>query len=251
METIHSIIQQFEPVSLEESEKVKLMNRIDRKYWFHASKLETLLLHALPYYHILEINGQRIMKYETTYFDSPLDHMYMKHHNGKTNRHKIRLRNYHSTQSSFLEIKLKTNKKRTIKKRVESQVQIELAENELDFIQSNSPYVNVPLQPTLQSSFQRISLISKAGTDRCTIDIQPEFNNENGSAGFQDLAIFELKRGRSLKSSPIVNVLRQLKIRQRGMSKYCTGRALLDAGLKQNSFKPRLHFLKKEFNNTL
>lgn len=30
------------------------------------------------------------------------------------------------------------------------------------------------------------------------------------------------------------------------MSKYCTGRALLESELKQNSFKPRLRFLYKE-----
>ena len=61
-----------------------------------------------------------------------------------------------------------------------------------------------------------------------------------------ELGIFELKRGHSLKASPIVSILRNLKIRQRGMSKYCTGRALLESGLKQNAFKPRLRFLHKE-----
>ncbi len=251
MKEFDKILEKYNPVSLEEIDEVKLMSRIDRKYWFHSSKLIKLLEKALPYYDILEINGQRLMGYQTTYFDTPEDTMYLKHHNRKLNRHKVRQRTYVSTDSSFLEIKFKTNKKRTIKERISSDFEPnEFVQEEIKFIGKKTPFNGEELQPKLNNKFKRITLIHKEKLDRCTIDISPVFWNENGKTSVDYLVIFELKRGRSLKSSPMVSLIRELKIRQRGLSKYCTGRAILDPDLKQNMFKPRLRFLSKEiFNN--
>jgi hypothetical protein len=176
--------------------------------------------------------------------------MYLKHHNGKMNRHKIRQRKYVSTNGSFLEVKFKTNKKVTIKSRVEAPFEkSRFLPAELSFIQHETPYSGENLQPVLNNKFKRLTLIHKDKLDRCTIDISPVFWNENYSVDVYDLGIFELKRGHSLKASPIVSILRSLKIRQRGMSKYCTGRALLEPELKQNAFNPRLRFLENEILN--
>ncbi len=250
MKTFEEILEKFNPVSLQEIDEVKLMNRIDRKYWFHSSKLLQILEKALPFYDILEINGQRLMVYQTTYFDTPENTMYLKHHNRKLNRHKVRQRNYQSTDSSFLEIKFKTNKKRTIKERIASDFEPnEFVQDEIEFINGNTPFDGKTLEPKLNNKFKRITLIHKDKLDRCTIDIGPVFWNNNGKTRFNHLVIFELKRGRSLKSSPMVSMIRELKIRQRGLSKYCTGRAILEPELKQNLFKPRLRFINKEIIN--
>jgi len=250
LKDISNILSKFLPVSLEEIDEVKLMSRIDRKYWFHVSKLEQLLELTLPYYNILEINGQRLMGYETTYFDTVDNTMFLKHHNRKLNRHKVRQRKYVSTDSSFLEIKFKSNKKRTIKRRIETDFEEdEFSMLENGFIKNNTDFEGKNLKPSMHNKFNRLTLIHKDKLDRCTIDIGPVFWNENGEERAEELVIFELKRGRSLKSSPIVSLLRQLKIRQRGLSKYCTGRAMLDKSLKQNAFKPRLRFLHKNILN--
>lgn len=250
MKEIDQILSKFTPVSLEEIDAVKLMSRIDKKFWFHSSKLMPLLEGALEFYDILEINGQRLMGYQTTYFDTPESAMYIKHHNQKLNRHKIRQRKYISTSSSFLEIKFKTNKKRTVKKRIETDSEPKIfIDSELKFIDNMTPFKGEVLQPSLNNKFNRITLIHKEKRDRCTIDISPVFWNNNGKVQFENLIIFELKRGRSLKLSPIVLLLKRLKINQRGLSKYCTGRAFLDPILKQNAFKPRLRFLHKEILN--
>ncbi len=226
------------------------MSRIDRKYWFHISKLEKVLEKTLSEYYILEIEGQRLMDYQTTYYDTPDNSMYLKHHNGKMNRHKIRQRKYVSTDSSFLEVKFKTNKKVTIKNRVEASFEKNsFLPTEIKFIRKETPYKGENLVPVLYNKFKRLTLIHKDKLDRCTIDISPVFWNENSSVNIYNLAIFELKRGHSLKASPIVAILRDLKIRQRGMSKYCTGRAILEPELKQNAFNPRLRFLNKEILN--
>ncbi len=249
MKEIKDIVSTFSAVSLNEINEVKLMSRIDRKYWFHISKLFPLLESALDYYDILEIDGQRIMDYQTTYFDTEDSSMYLKHHNQKLNRVKIRQRNYVSTNCSFLEVKFKTNKKRTLKTRIATDFgPTEFIQTELDFIEEKTPFKGENLHPSLNNKFKRITLIHKQKLDRCTIDISPEFWDENDKSKIENLVIFELKRGRSLKLSPIVLILRNLKIRQKGLSKYCTGRAILDQKLKQNAFKGRLNFINKKIN---
>lgn len=250
MKDINHIISEFTSVSLSEIEEVKLMSRIDRKYWFHISKLQQVLEQTLPDYFILEIEGQRLMDYQTTYYDTTDNSMYLKHHNGKMNRHKIRQRKYVSTNTSFLEVKFKTNKKVTIKNRVEVKIEkVGFLPSEKDFIKNETPYKGETLVPVLNNKFKRLTLIHREKLDRCTIDISPVFWNDKSEVNINDLAIFELKRGHSLKASPIVAILRDLKIRQRGMSKYCTGRAILESELKQNAFNPRLRFLYKDILN--
>lgn len=97
MNEINHIIAKFNPVSLDEIDEVKLMSRIDRKYWFHITSLPQILEQTLADYHILEIEGQRLMEYQTTYFDTSNNSIYLKHHNRKMNRHKVRKRKYNST----------------------------------------------------------------------------------------------------------------------------------------------------------
>lgn len=246
MNKIKEQLQNFSSVSLNEIDEVKLMNRIDKKYWFHVSLLESLLEKAMEDYDILEIDNTRLMQYQSSYFDTADNLMYIKHHNKKLNRYKVRRRSYLTTNDDFLEIKFKTNKRRTVKKRIATKFDnTDFSLTEKEFIEGKTPFKGLQLMNSLNNQFRRITLIHKNKLDRCTIDIQPKFWNKNGEIGFDDLVIFELKRGRSLKSSPMLKMLKQLKIRQRGLSKYCTGRALLDARLKQNEFKPRLRFIEK------
>ncbi len=231
-------------------DEAKLMNRIDRKYWFHVSQLDDFLTCAAPFYEILEINGQRLMEYQTTYFDTPQNKLYLLHHNQKLNRFKIRRRNYGSTGSGFFELKKKTNKKRTVKFRIETDINIQqISHEENEFLKEYFLLRNEDLQPALCVQFKRLTLVHKAKNDRCTIDLSPKFSNKHGEITLENLAIFELKRGRNLNLSPMISILRKLQIKHCGLSKYCTGRALLEPGLKQNAFKSRLRYLKNLHEN--
>lgn len=249
MNRLQNILNEFDPVSLHEINDVKLMDRIDRKYWFHLAQLPELLQKALAFYNILEIDGQYLMEYQTTYFDTKEDEMYLTHHNQKLNRYKIRRRNYVNSGTGFFEVKIKNNKYRTIKERIVTDFEnSEISKSENIFLEGSSPFGQKDLQAALNNRFYRITLIHKKKSDRCTIDLNPRFWSGEGEIQFDNLVIFELKRGGSLKSSPMVSLLREMKIRQRGLSKYCTGRAVLDPNLKQNAFKPRLRYLYKDFN---
>lgn len=253
MTKLKSILDEFKPVTLEEALGVKLMNRIDRKFWFPASKLAYLLEQLIPMYDVLEVGGKRLVGYQTIYFDTTGNQMYLHHHNGFRDRYKVRRRKYETSENGFFEIKRKTNKQRTIKKRIEIPFHIgALTETESQFLRKYTPYENLNPQPALLNRFSRISLINKRKSERCTIDIQIKINNNKEEVSLEDLAIIELKRENLLNASPMVALLKELHINQKGLSKYCTGRALLEPLLKSNRFKPcLLHLEKKITNNQL
>ena len=66
-----SILQNFQPISLDEMSGVKLLNRTDTKFVTSLNQLRKLLSMAEHDYRVQEINGQRIAHYYSTYFDTP------------------------------------------------------------------------------------------------------------------------------------------------------------------------------------
>ena len=84
----------FSPISLEEMDSVKLLNRIDTKYTFRPNNINEFLESLQSFYRILEINGNRINHYQTLYFDTPNYQLYLDHHNDRVNRYKLRFRKY-------------------------------------------------------------------------------------------------------------------------------------------------------------
>ncbi len=62
------------------------------------------------------------------------------------------------------------------------------------------------------------------------------------------LVIIELKRDGNVYS-PVLDILRQLRIKPSGFSKYCIGSVMTNKGLKQNLFKQKLVRLRKLANS--
>ena len=126
------------------------MNRMDTKYWFHSEHLAALLQVVKNNYFILNIDGQAELPYTTTYYDTFTNNMFAAHHKGKLNRYKVRRRSYVSSGISFLEVKFKSNKGRTIKKRITSDFgAVEFTETEKDFLSNQIPFNPCELQVTL------------------------------------------------------------------------------------------------------
>lgn len=230
-------IEKFRGISLSEMDSVKLMNRTDQKYWFHGELLEELLEDVAKDYYLLEVDGERNLPYATTYYDTMRDEMYGDHHRGKLNRYKIRRRNYISTNSSFLEVKFKSNKGRTIKiRRASDYGMCGFDDIDRGFIKDNSPYRCEDLESVLENKFHRLMLVSKRMDERCTIDSQIRFVDRHTEVSMGNLVVVEVKRdGRS--PSIIVDALNRRGVKPSGFSKYCLGRSVTDNGLKQNNFK--------------
>ncbi|HBS85352.1 MAG: hypothetical protein A2W91_16220 [Bacteroidetes bacterium GWF2_38_335] len=242
-----NIVNRFESISLKQADKVKLFNRTDTKFLFNISQLPELLEKVIDKYNILEIENTRILEYRTLYYDTPEKLMYLAHHNGRLNRYKIRQREYLISGTSFLEIKFKSNKNRTIKKRVKLPAfNPVLDQATANFIADNSCFSCGALVPAISNRFSRISFAHKSKSERLTIDFELSFEDNNGNqVKLDNIVVAEVKQeGYSLKAD-MIQALRSMHIRESGMSKYCIGTALLDSSVKRNTFKEKLMLINK------
>ena len=235
------ILSAFAPISLEQMSEVKLMNRTDTKFVTNKAKMLQLLQLAQQDYYVQEINGERNQEYDTTYFDTHAFDMYNQHQWGHANRQKIRFRTYCVSGLQFMEVKTKNNHGRTKKKRIEVTDMDVLEEQKLDFLTEHLRYGADTLQPALNNHFSRITLVNKAKTERLTIDTALSYHNLQSDKRMYmgDLVIIELKRDGQV-SSPVLEMLRQLRIHPHGFSKYCMGSALTNPQLPVNRFKCKL-----------
>lgn len=235
------LINTFEPISLEQMSGVKLMNRTDTKFVTDLDHLHRLLQMAQQDYYIQEIGGERNMEYDTTYFDTMAFDMYLQHQWGHANRQKIRFRTYVSSNLQFMEVKTKNNHGRTKKKRIEvTDMDVSEAQKR-EFLGKHLRYDVGTLQPAINNHFSRITLVNRAKTERLTIDSHLRFHNlvSGQDRDMGALVIIELKRD-GLCYSPVLEMLRQLRIHPHGFSKYCMGSALTNPQLPVNRFKTKL-----------
>ncbi len=250
MNTIEKIISEFAPITLEEMDEVKLMNRTDTKFIFSINQLPDILHKAKQNYKVLEINKNRILDYKTLYFDTEDLRMYNLHQNGKLNRYKIRHREYLVSNISFLEIKFKSNKGRTIKKRIKKQkIEEQISPDSKKFIEENTIFNSDSLKPALYNKFSRITLTHNTNKERVTIDINLKYNKNEKKTKLPFLVIAEVKQEGFSNASEFIKILKSQKIRPTGMSKYCVGTVLMNKNIKYNNFKTKLLTLKKINNN--
>ncbi len=237
---------ELEKLPLEKATKVRLMSRVDKKYWFHISELSALFEAMKDDYFVQTINDREWQQYATKYFDTADNKMYTLHHNGKLNRYKIRRRDYLDTEDQFLEVKFKSNQGRTIKKRVESTVKAtDFNESEKEFIDKRSIFSDDELQVALRNKFTRLTLISKDFSERATVDIDVTFKSAGKETHLDGLVVLEIKSEKGNKTSPLKRYLRDNRLKASGFSKYCIGRALTDDSLKRNRFKQKIREIGK------
>ena len=239
---MNDILSTFSPISLEQMSGVKLMNRTDTKFVTNTERLRQLLEMARDDYYVQEIDGERNLEYDTTYFDTTQFDMYNQHQWGHTNRQKIRFRTYCISGLQFMEVKTKNNHGRTKKKRIEVTDMDVQDEVKRLFLNKHLRYGVDTLQPALNNHFSRITLVNKGKTERLTIDSALRFHNllSDQELDMGGLVIIELKRDGQVYS-PVLEMLRQLRIQPHGFSKYCMGSALTGSDhLQVNRFKRKL-----------
>ncbi len=245
------IIPEFAPVSLDEMDQVKLMDRFDKKFIFSIEKLQPVLSAVLHQYRILQINDRRIMSYNSMYYDTMGFNMYHDHHNQKLNRYKIRKREYANSGDVFLEIKFKSNKGHTRKKRIKiNNKHTAFCKNEKKFIKKITPYRPKILYPSLKNNFDRITLVHKSKPERVTLDLNLSYRIADKTAGIPGLCVAEIKQNRTSGFSDMEYVLRENYILPMNFSKYCMGLLMVKPGLKYNRFKQKFLQLKKINNDS-
>ena len=245
-ENIQNIINDFDPIDLKQMDGVSLMRRVDKKFTLSISKLIKLLPLLIDNYKCLEINDNRIFSYNTEYFDTKDNKMFLAHQNEKQNRYKIRFRDYIESKLSFLEIKFKTNKSETIKKRIKVDFKDRSIENiQTNFINENSIFEAKEIESKLKNYFNRITLVNLTNKERVTIDFEIDFESKIKKNKQHLLSVVEVKKDKNNLNSEIFSIMKNSGIRPSNFSKYAVGSVLTNNELKYNRFKERLIKLNK------
>ena len=245
MSNLPQIVADFLPISLDEMDDVKLMSRTDTKFAFKANKMPFLLQKLLPFYRVLEIDGELIHDYKSLYYDTDNRKFYLDHHNGRVNRNKIRFREYVGSKLTFLEIKRKNNKGKTIKKRMRvDAISNELSEKQQNYIEK---IIGRPMEVNAKQwiNFSRITFVHKTQKERLTIDVNLTFENSNEKGDMKHIVIAEVKQERMSRSSDFMRIAKEMYILPIRISKYCLTTLALNPELKKNRFKEKVLFINK------
>lgn len=253
IENIQSLTLSFQPIQLKDAEMVAMLKRIDTKYIANEEILMSLLKYWKDDYYILEINGNRILDYRTVYFDTPDFKCYNDHHKGKSNRYKIRFRDYLKSELTFFEIKRKINGKETHKTRKKVEFNSVLMDDSLQDLMASEGIILPNLELKIINTFQRITMIRKDLSERLTIDNNISFTNTEGAeVSLPGITIIELKQEKADYSSKAMQTLKERGVRQANFSKYLTAVSLLENQVKYNNLKPlhlKLNQIKNEYAN--
>lgn len=243
---IKQLLQNLAPISLQGLDKVKLLNRVDRKYIIPITNLPGIInLLNQNHYSILEINDCRAFSYLTTYYDTADYRFYKDHHNRLGSRIKVRTRTYKESNLHFFEVKMKSNLRTDKYREKLGRPSTDLSALLNKKIHSLYPKsLDSDLTPTLFNSYTRLTLVNKAQTERCTIDINLSFRDPlcaDKEIEVNDIAIIEVKQSKTSVLHGIIASLRTMRIHPSSISKYVYGLILTHPEIKHNSFKPLIN----------
>ncbi len=240
------LINDYASINLREMDSYALLNRVDSKYVLTENQLIPILNNLKSNYRVLDVNGVRLNHYRSEYFDTPSFDLYYQHITRGRNYYKVRSREYVDSRLSFMEVKYKNQKKRTIKNRMITQNPVDEFTNKTSiFLENYYPFDSQELEIKLWNTFTRITLVSNRHQERLTIDLDLQFSNDNQQIGLPGIVIAEVKQERLSAKSDFIQLMREIGIRSTGFSKYCMGVSMLYEGVKKNTLKPKLLMVKK------
>lgn len=245
----------LEPLAFEALGSDTLLDRIDTKYLVPASQVPEILSEALGEYRILTYGGQSVSRYQTRYYDTADFQAYRDHRIGRAPRAKVRVRSYLDSDLSFLEVKWKTHRGRTTKVRERysgdwCSAVAAFRSGPLAKYAEGIPWDRLQVAATI--TYDRVTLMHRAGSERVTIDLNLNFQNGDQEISHSGMAIIEVKQG-WMNRGGISAVLRRRGIREASMSKYCLCIAqLFPDRVKTNEYRRLISIVRQlEASNNL
>lgn len=209
LKTLCEILLTFESVSLKHIKAMRLLKRVDTKYLFHESFLPDMLKNLASAYNVLEVDGMRMQRYKTRYYDTPDFELYRQHHNGQRDRFKLRVRSYLNSNLDFLEVKRKDNHDRTHKSRLPSaDTPTGESPKVRAFLEKTFPLDDETFDPTIVNSFCRIALVSKQDQERLSIDFDIRFLSPSTQFALPVVVVAEVKQPRFTVRSAFIKQMR-------------------------------------------
>jgi hypothetical protein len=224
----------FETLGLSELPENQLLSRFDRKYLIPLSLIDSVLELAKSDYRLLKIGDKTEHRYISTYFDTADYNLYLKHHNKRKLRFKIRTREYLDSQIRFAELKIKGKNGQTEKYRKSLSI-ADSGENEITQLLISNAQEFGKMQPTIAISYTRKTLFHKNIDQRVTIDTKICFSENGIEKWIPNMAILEVKYSGAKQNSK-TSFTQLIHKFERNFSKYCIGVALLHPEIKHNNF---------------
>lgn len=218
-----------------------LQHRFDTKYVLvaeTAAEVVALLDHD---WHVLEVDNRRATEYRSSYFDDAEFSSFRDHIKGRRLRYKVRTRQYGSDPGEVLEIKLKSGRGATDKRRVQRTGHLgpKLTDSERNWLSdmvfdAYGKRTVDPLHYALGLQYKRRTLFNPATNERLTIDtgLVAEAGRESASP-VGDAVVVEVKSVDWYGQT--VRLLQQHSVRPLTFSKYCAALASLYPELDQRA----------------
>jgi hypothetical protein len=220
-----------------------LLTRRDRKYIVPLSVATQFLDRLGESSRVLEIDGRRLFRYESIYFDTPEGSSYLAAAWRRPRRFKVRIRSYLDQGRCLLEIKTRDRRGRTVKERREHPIEIasRLDAADLTFLGACPTLADGgrTLEPVLTTQYGRSTLLIGEPAVRATIDLDIEALAPDGrSVGLDAMTIVETKTAGP--PSEADRVLWSMGHRPIKVSKFCTSLAALRPDLPSNRWRRAL-----------
>jgi hypothetical protein len=253
VEALSEMTESARSVGLEEVvATASLQTRVDRKYLVPADVFARFAELTSGRFSVLDIEGQRLFRYESVYFDTEALTSYRQHANGRRRRFKVRTRTYLDSAECVFEVKLRGGRGETVKERYPyewaDRCRLTRAAREFALEQLTDPEMVRELDAVITTAYRRATLLDTATGSRLTCDVDLSFTSHGSQAGEVHR---DGPRGMVLVESktvgvagPADSVLWRLGQRPVSLSKYCVGMALVRPDLPANRWNRELrrHF---------
>lgn len=223
--------------------RAALLTRVDRKYLVERVEVPGILSGLDPDTRVLDIAGLRTQTYHSTYLDTPDLAGYHSAATARRRRFKVRTRTYVDSELCFLEVKSRGPRGQTVKDRIPRDgacgtwtgltgAEREWVDTQLGPL-GRTPGTAATLEPTLDVTYRRATLLMGDGSGRATVDSDLGWTSPSGGVlSRPDLVIIETKSGS--RPSDLDHLLWAGGHRPARISKYATALAALDASLPAN-----------------
>ncbi len=233
------------PIELAEvMESAALQTRVDRKYLLDPASFARLVADFELELRVLEIDGLRVFRYESVYFDTAAMTAYYRSASSRSRTSfKVRTRTYLDSGECVLEVKSKGQRGQTIKKRHPYRLdqRASLDPSALRFVDG---LVQLPddagtLRPVLATHYRRATLVDPVNGVRITCDAGLACTDPDGrTAVMRDAVLVESKSAG--RPSAIDRWLWRHGQRPVTISKFCVGVAALHPELPANKWNRTL-----------
>jgi VTC domain-containing protein len=230
---LDQITSAFRPVSLQElDDRASLLHRVDVKYLVSWDTFAALSERLRDDHQMLEIDGRRMFRYESFYFDTLDLRCYHEHERGTLPRFKARTRLYADSGRCVFEIKLKLSGDVTDKRQIDYRPEERetISPKAARFLAESLEECGIDpparLEPSLRTAFRRLTLAPQNAPDRLTCDVELELQRGEGRARLDpSFVIIESKSETGVSAAD--RVLSDLGVEPVPLSKYRVGIELL------------------------